>query len=117
MLSLAFGLSLVADRSIFKLAVWSFSGFAALFPIVLAALFWKRSTQYGAWASLLSVAVLWGYFFVQGWETPGYTVGGTGLMPVAAMLAVSALAMVVGSLLSRPPDKAVLSQFFTEGRP
>ncbi|NKB65805.1 MAG: sodium:solute symporter family protein [Candidatus Latescibacteria bacterium] len=116
-LAFTFVLSLVADRSIFKLAVWSFSGFAALFPIVLAALFWKRSTQYGAWASLLSVAVLWSYFFVQGWKTPGYTVGGTGLLPVAAMLAVSALAMVVGSLLSRPPDHTVLNQFFDKTRP
>ena len=116
-LILTFALAQVVDRSIFKLAVWSFSGFASLFPIVLAALFWKRSTKYGALASIASVAVLWIYFFSKGWQTPGYTVGGTGIMPVAVILAASAVAMVVGSLLTRPPEPAVVRRFFPSHDP
>ena len=104
--------ALFSARSIFKLGVWSFTGFAALFPVVVAALFWRRSTKQGALAAILSVALLWTYFFFQGWQTPGYTVGGTGLMPVAVILAVAALAMVVVSLLTRPPDAAVVGKFF-----
>jgi SSS family solute:Na+ symporter len=116
-LILTFALAQVVDRSIFKLAIWSFTGFAALFPIVVAALFWKRSTKYGALASIASVAVLWIYFFSKGWQTPGYTVGGTGIMPVAVILAASAVAMVVGSLLTRPPEPAVVRRFFPSHDP
>jgi SSS family solute:Na+ symporter len=100
----------VSNRSIFALGVWSFTGFASLFPVVAAAVFWKRSTKYGAFASIASVAVLWTYFFTRGWQTPGYTLG-DGIMPVAVILAVSAAAMVVGSLATRPPDRAVVDRF------
>ena len=105
-------LSLVSARSIFSLAVWSFTGFAALFPVVVAALFWKRSTKYGAFASVLTVAALWCYFFFQGWKVPGYTVGMTGVMPVVVILAASAVAMIVGSLLTKPPAKNTVDKFF-----
>ena len=111
-LSLTYLLSLVLNRSIFKLAVWSFTGFASLFPVILAALFWKRSTKYGAFASVISVVVLWIYFFIRGWQAPGYTVGGSGVMPVAVILAGSIVAMVIGSLISKPPDPTVIHKFF-----
>ncbi|MFQ5602218.1 MAG: sodium:solute symporter [bacterium] len=109
-------LSLVSNRSIFKLGVWSFTGFASLFPVVFAALFWKRSTKYGAFASVISVVGLWTYFFIQGWQQPGYTVGGSGVMPVAVILPVSTLAMIIGSLLSPTPQQAILDKFFTSTR-
>ena len=107
-------LSLTTDRSIFKLGVWSFTGFAALFPLVVAALFWRRSTKYGAAASLATVVCLWTYYFQLGWTTPGHTVGGAGLMPVAVILAGSTLAMIIGSLLTRPPDESVIRRFFPQ---
>ncbi|MEE9170607.1 MAG: sodium:solute symporter family protein, partial [bacterium] len=47
-LAITYFISLVTERSIFRMAVWSFTGFASLFPVVVAALFWKRSTKYGA---------------------------------------------------------------------
>ena len=110
-------LSRVMDRSIFKLGVWCFTGFAALFPVVVAALFWKRSTKWGAAASTVSVIVLWTYFVSVGWESRDYTIGDTGVMPVGVMLVVSALAMVVGSLLTKPPEAAVLDKFFPADSP
>ena len=111
-LLLTYLLSLVLNRSIFKLAVWSFTGFASLFPVVLAALFWKRSTKYGAFASVISVVVLWIYFFIRSWQAPGYTVGNSGVMPVAVILAGSVVAMIVGSVISKPPDPTVIQKFF-----
>jgi len=111
-LVVTFILSVVTDRSIFKLGIWAFTGFAALFPVVAAALFWRRSTKYGAVASIVSVVILWTYFFAVSWKHPGYTVGGTGIMPVAVILAVSLAAMVIGSLLTKPPDRAVVERFF-----
>ncbi len=100
-------LSLVVDRSIFRISVWTFTGFAAMFPVVAAALFWKRSTKYGALASVLSVAALWLYFFMNNIEN----VGG-GVMPVAVILAVSAAAMIIVSLITQPPPREVLEKFF-----
>jgi SSS family solute:Na+ symporter len=111
-LAITYFISLVTERSIFRMAVWSFTGFASLFPVVVAALFWKRSTKYGALASILSVAVLWIYFFIQGWKNPDYTVAGSGTMPVAVVLIVSAVAMIVVSLLTRPPEEARVAKFF-----
>ena len=115
-LGTTYALSLVFNRSIFKLAVWSFTGFAALFPVVVAALFWRRSTKYGAFASIISVVVLWLYFFVQGWQTPGYTISGIGIMPVAVILAGSGIAMIAVSFMTQPPEPVIIQKFFpTDG--
>jgi SSS family solute:Na+ symporter len=106
-------ISLFSGRSIFRLGIWSFTGFAALFPVVIAALYWKRSTGYGAIASVISVIVLWIYFFLRSGESETYTIGGTGIMPVAVMFLVSTICMVLVSLLSRAPDQTVIAKFFS----
>lgn len=110
-LALTFAISMLANRSIFSLGVWSFSGFAALAPLPFAAIFWKRSTATGAFASVLTVAALWTWFFVQGGDQPGYTIGG--LMPVVPLLGASILAMLGGSLASSPPESERLQRFFS----
>ena len=50
----AYCYSLGADEkaSVFNLGMWCFSGFTALFPIVFAALYWKRATAVGAMPAL-----------------------------------------------------------------
>ena len=116
-LLLTYLISLGAGRSLFKLGIWSFTGFAALLPVVLAALFWKASTKHGVVASILSVVVLWLVFLSRGWSTPGYTVAGSGIMPVAVMLVVSGLVLVVVSLLTPRPDPAVVDRFFPSAKP
>jgi len=105
-------LSLVTRTTIFAMGTWSFTGFAGLLPIIVAALYWRRSTKAGAFASVVTVAVLWTYYFSQGFGNPDYTVGDTGVMPVAVIVLASAAAMVVASLLSSPPDEATLRRFF-----
>ena len=53
----AYLIALAKPESIFELAIrFAFSGFAALSPIMIAALFWKRSTKWGALASTIWVA-------------------------------------------------------------
>ncbi|MCI0414113.1 sodium:solute symporter family protein [bacterium] len=105
-------LSLFSGRSIFRLGIWSFTGFAALFPVVIAALYWKRSTKYGAFASVISVIVLWIYFFFQAGESEAYTIGGSGIMPVAVLFVVSALCMILFSLVTKAPEPFVVEKFF-----
>jgi SSS family solute:Na+ symporter len=111
-LAVTYLISLVAGTSIFSLAVWSFTGFASLFPIVVAALYWRRATAAGAVAAIVTVAGLWTYFFVDGWRVPGYTVGGSGVMPVAVIFVAAAAVVVMVSLLTRPPEPAVVERFF-----
>jgi SSS family solute:Na+ symporter len=111
-LASSFALSLALDRSIFSIGVWSFTGFASLVPVAVAALFWKRSTRHGALASVCTVVLFWLYFFVGGWKTPDYTVGGTGIMPVAVILLSGTVVLVVVSMLTSAPSEEVLSRFF-----
>ncbi len=110
-LAFTYALFLVSNRSIFDLATWSFTGFASLFPVAIAALFWRRSTKQGALACVFTVATLWAVFFYLGWGDRTYTVGGTGVMAVAVILAASSAAMVVVSLLTSPPAQERVDRF------
>jgi Na+/proline symporter len=110
-LVMAWALSLAADRSLFRIGVWAFTGFAGLLPLLLAALFWRRSTAAGGIAAILTCMALWGWFLARGWSDPHYTVGGTGLMPVVVVLAGSTLAMVVGSLAGPAPARDRVDRF------
>lgn len=112
-LCITYIISLIATPSIFKLAIWSFTGFSGLFPIVVAALFWKQSTKFGVLTSIISVILLWLYFFLQNWQTSGYTVGGTGIMPVAVIILVSSVTLILVSLLTKPPSSDTIEKFFT----
>ena len=38
---------LLIEQNVFDLAIWCFSGFAALTPLVIAALYWRRATKEG----------------------------------------------------------------------
>ncbi len=106
-------LSLVTSRSIFSLGVWSLSGFAALFPVIVGALYWRRSTAAGALSGVLTVAVLWVAFLVRSLGFEGeYTVAGSGLMPVVVMFAGAALSFILVSLFTMPPDDEVIDKFF-----
>ncbi len=113
-LSAIFILSRFTARSIFSLGVWSFSGFAALLPVLIAALYWKRSTWVGALCSIVTVAVLWLYFFLDASGNPDYSLGDSGLMPVVPMVAASSLMMWLGSILSAPPAPQTVARFFPE---
>jgi len=114
-LAVTFLLSLVVPPALFRLGVWSFTGFAALTPLVAAALYWRRSTKQGAIACVITTTALWIWFFRLAWSDPGYSVGGTGLLPVAPILGASALALVVVSLVTRPPEPDRVARFFPEG--
>ncbi len=101
-LALTFACSLVASQSIFALGTWALTGFAGLLPMLAATLFWRRATAPGAAASILTVVALWAYFFWDSLSFDGpYSIGGTGLMPVAVIVPLSALSLVAVSLASR----------------
>jgi solute:Na+ symporter, SSS family len=134
---LAYLIALVTPESIFELAVrFAFSGFAAMSPVMIAALFWKRSTKYGALASTLWVAawllLTWyvqrvsdgmapkpgqppvvifsalGHLFER--TTANVTV--FGFLPVVPMVLGSALWMGIVSWLTPPPSQATIERYF-----
>ena len=103
---------LLANSSVFNLGVWCFTGFTALFPILFAALYWKRVTVVGAYVCIGVTTVLWFYWFQQsGWGSDkGYSV--LGMLPVAPLTLASTTALIAGSLLSRPPENRLVNRFF-----
>ncbi len=114
-------LSLAPPPNVFDLAVWCFSGFASLFPLVVAAVYWRRATAAGAIACVLVAGGTWAALFYDGLLAPtlaGERVGEdyliAGMMPVTVMIAASTAALVVVSLLTRPPSAATVGRFFDE---
>jgi SSS family solute:Na+ symporter len=104
-------LSLFSPNKVFVLGVWCFSGFAGLFPLVLASLYWKGTTKAGAYACVLATAASWVFFFVRSGN--GATEGLVyGMMPVLFIVLISAAALVVVSLFTQPPTRVTLNQFF-----
>jgi len=105
---------LARGTSVFALGVWCFSGFASLFPLVFASLYWKRVTRAGAIASVLAAAVVWVLLFQQsGWgEDRRYLFHG--MMPVATIFAASTVALVAVSLVTRPPSERTINRYFSE---
>lgn len=130
----AYAIALRAPQNIFDLAVqYAFSGYSALSPLLVAALFWKRSTKWGALASTVwcavSVAAVAVFQYVVPapagppvamWSVAGVdvlsrTAGGTavfGLMPVVPMTIISAMLLIIVSLLTTRPAQATMRRYF-----
>ena len=133
----AYLIALSVPQSIFDIATqYAFAGYSALSPLLVAALFWKGSTRWGAlaaavWtaAAVLAVAVLQS---VVPAPPPGaavavLTIGGVevvtraasgaqvlGLLPVVPMTLISALLMVMVSRWTPAsrPGAATLARYF-----
>jgi solute:Na+ symporter, SSS family len=128
---IAYAIALQFPQPIFDLAVqYAFSGYSALMPLLVGALFWRGSTKWGAlasalWAagSVIAIAVFQTFVTAPGvvWSLAGFSVlertpGGTavfGLLPVVPMVIVSTLLMIVVSMMTRKPGKETLQRYFT----
>jgi solute:Na+ symporter, SSS family len=133
----AYLIALRAPQTIFDLAVqYAFSGYAALAPLLVAALFWKDSTKWGALASTLwsalavagvavfqaivptpapgSPVVVWS---LGGVEVLSRSAGGTavfGFMPVVPMVIISVLLMIIVSVMTAKPGQETLARYFSK---
>ncbi|MCG8583710.1 MAG: hypothetical protein MI757_03265, partial [Pirellulales bacterium] len=110
--AITYGFSLFEPRRVFTLGVWCFSGFSSLFPIVLASLYWRRMTLVGAFLGVLGAIASWAYLFTQSGFGANPYYHPFGVMPVAIMVLCSTTGVIVGSLISRPPDDEHLARFF-----
>ena len=136
----AYLIALRIPQSIFDVATqYAFAGYASLVPLLVAALFWKDSTRWGALATTLwtAAAVIF-VAIVQntipppppGSEVTVWSLGdrsiitrgatGTfvmGLLPVVPMTLISALLMFVVSLMTKhfaKPGQSTLRRYFAE---
>lgn len=103
-------------RSVFVLGVWCFTGFAGLAPLAFAALYWRRVTKYGAYACILAAFGVGGWMFWQADFGANRAWIWMGMQPVAGVVAASTLAMIVVSLVTRPPSEATIAKFFAGER-
>ena len=121
--ALTYVLSLFPPPNIFDLAVWCFSGFASLFPLVVAAVYWKRATRAGAIASVVVAGIMWCLLFYDGLIAPAladerveedYLIWG--MMPVAFMIVASTVTLIVVSLATKPLPAATVDRYFGIGQ-
>ena len=116
--AVVYGLGLwLMDRSIFTLAIWCFSGLAGLFPIVFAALYWRRLTAAGAASGILAMFLSWLYFFQDSnWGAERtYAIQLTtdiAIKPVIVICLCSMVTMMLTSWLTRAPQESTLEKFF-----
>jgi SSS family solute:Na+ symporter len=136
----AYVIALRVPQSIFEVATqYAFAGYSALAPLLIAALFWRRSTKWGALASTLWTAIavltvaaiqqsvpspppgaavpLWSAF---GADIITRTPAGAmvlGCLPVVPMTVVSALLMVIVSRLTAETRAShdTLARYFQSG--
>jgi SSS family solute:Na+ symporter len=114
--AVAYLLAQLAPRSVFTLGVWCFTGFSGLFPLVFASLYWKRVTSTGAIASILAAAGAWVFLFHQSKWGADKDYLFLGMMPAATIVFSTTAALVLVSLLTRPPANEVVARFFPEDR-
>ncbi|MBC8353284.1 MAG: sodium:solute symporter family protein [Planctomycetes bacterium] len=117
-------LSLILPRSVFDLGLWSFTGFTGLFPLVFAAIYWRRLTAAGAIGGVLTVLVAWSVLFWRsdfganpryGFPEAPVNLGVATLPPlhpVVSIFVASAIAIIAISLITRPPSEKTLAKFF-----
>jgi SSS family solute:Na+ symporter len=128
---IAYAIAMTTRQQIFDIAVkYAFTGYAALSPLMAAAVFWKRSTKHGALAATLVVAagLLATAWLESAYPAPGaiWSLGGVpllsrspggivlyrGILPVVPLTLLSALAIVAVSLVTRPPSRSTIERYF-----
>src|SRR5690606_10870483 len=117
---------------------FAFTGYAALAPVMVAALYWKRSTKWGALAAVIWVIVtMAGSWYLHNYSAdlapkPGQPpvqifpalgdlflrTGGSvtiyGYLPVLFMCLGSTVLMILVSLLTPPPSTATIKKYFPD---
>lgn len=98
------------DSSVFRIVSFAWAGFGAAFgPIVLCALFWKRTNKYGAIAGMISGgAVVFIWKFVVRTAFAGTWLDIYELLPA---FIVGLIVTVVVSLLTKEPEQELIDDF------
>ena len=103
-------MSLDENSSVFRIVSFAWAGFGASFgPVVLFALFWKRSNKWGALAGIITGGVM---VFV--WKFVIHELFAGTILDIYELLPAfvfASLAIVIVSLLTKVPDDEVTATF------
>ena len=96
------------DSSVFQIVSFAWAGFGAAFgPLMILALFWKRTNKYGALAGMISGGAM---IFI--WKFLVKPLGGVfGIYELFPGFIVSLVFLVVVSLLTPAPEGKILEDF------
>lgn len=96
------------DSSVFGIVSFAWAGFGAAFgPVVLFALFWRRSNRYGAIAGMIS-----GGAMVFIWKYLVRPLGGVwNIYELLPAFIISCLAIIIFSLITPAPSKEITDEF------
>lgn len=96
------------ESSVFEIVSFAWAGFGASFgPVVLFALFWKRTNKWGALAGMIVGAAM---IFI--WKYGIARLGGVfGIYELLPAFIAACIAIVVVSLATKAPDKEVIEEF------
>lgn len=96
------------NASVFRIVSFAWAGFGAAFgPVVLFALFWKRTTKWGAVAGMIS-----GGAMVFVWKFVIAKIGGIfAIYELLPAFLIAAVVIVIVSLLTPKPEKEIIDTF------
>lgn len=96
------------NSSVFTIVSFAWAGFGGAFgPVVLFALFWKRSNRYGALAGMIS-----GGAMVFIWKYLVRPIGGVwNIYELLPAFIVASIFIVAVSLITPAPEKSILDEF------
>ena len=96
------------NSSVFRVVSFAWAGFGATFgPVMLTALFWKRSNKYGALAGMLTGGIM---IFV--WKFAISKLGGVfAIYELLPAFLCALIAIVVVSLLTKAPEQEIVDEF------
>lgn len=96
------------DSSVFNIVSFAWAGFGAAFgPLMLFALFWRRTNRYGALAGMVS-----GGAMVFIWKYLVRPIGGAwNVYELLPAFLVASVFIVVVSLLTKAPEQEILDEF------
>ena len=96
------------NSSVFQIVSFAWAGFGAAFgPVVLTALFWKRTTKWGAFAGILAGGIM---VFV--WKFIVRPLGGAlDIYELLPAFIVALAAIIIVSLIDKKPSQEIIDEF------
>ena len=109
------------DSSVFRVVSFAWAGFGATFgPVMLTALFWKRSNKWGAGAGLVVGAVtvfLWKYAVeLSDWAGIDLPQRAKDIFSIYELLPAflcTLAAIIIVSLVTKAPEKEIMEEYYS----
>lgn len=100
--------AIVRPGTIYAIATFAFTGYVLAIPMMIGGLYWRRSTKYGALASIIVPFILLPFYFF----TPYLNWSTFGFLPVFPLLLLSLFLFFAVSLLTPPPSEKATRRFY-----